>query len=185
VIELRGDGVLLRGFRPAEVDLAMDRMQSTPPVELDREARRERRERIERSGERGGWEIMLAVEAEGRLIGDVQGRCPRFAMPPGVWELGIELWDEADRGRGFGTQAVALLSSYLFDQEHAIRVQATTDVDNAPMRRVLEALGFGFEGVLRGFMPDAGGSPRDYAMYGLTHAAWGRNGQGNEWTRTS
>ena len=185
MIELRGDRVLLRGFRPDEIDLAMARMQSIPPAELDREARRERLERIERSGERGGWEIMLAVEAEGRLIGDVQGRCPRFAMPPGVWELGIELWDEADRGRGFGTQTVALLSSYLFEQERAIRVQATTDVDNAPMRGVLETLGFAFEGVLRGFMPDAGGPPRDYAMYGLTQAAWDRNDQRNRWTRTS
>ena len=56
MIELRGDRVLLRGFRPDEIDLAMARMQSIPPADLDREARRERRERIERSGERGGWE---------------------------------------------------------------------------------------------------------------------------------
>ncbi len=181
MIELRGDRVRLRGFHPDEVDLALERMQSIPPSELDREARQERRERIERSGERAGWEIMLAIEAEGRLVGDVQGRCPLFALPPGVWELGIELWDEADRGRGFGTQAVALLSAHLFDHEDAIRVQATTDVDNAPMRAVLGSLGFGFEGVLRGFMPAAGGPPRDYAMYGLTQAAWESNG----WTPTS
>jgi RimJ/RimL family protein N-acetyltransferase len=181
VIELRGDRVLLRGFRSEEVDLALDRMQSTPAVELDREVREERRERIERSGERAGSEIMLAIEAEGRLVGDVQGRSPRFALPPRVWELGIELWDEADRGRGFGTQTVALLAAHLFEHEDAIRVQATTDVDNAPMRGVLESLGFGFEGVLRGFMPAVGGSAFDYAMYGLTQADWERNG----WTRTS
>jgi RimJ/RimL family protein N-acetyltransferase len=113
---------------------------------------------------------MFAVEAEGRLVGDVQGRCLRFAMPPGVWELGIELWDAADRGRGIGRQTIALLSSHLFEREHAIRVQATTDVDNAAMRRVLEHLGFAFEGVLRGFMPAGSGPPRDYAMYGLTKA---------------
>lgn len=184
MIELRADRVLLRGFRPDEVDLAVERMQSIPPAELDRDTLRERRERIERSGERGGWEIMLAIEADGRLVGDVQGRCPRFALPPGVWELGIELWDAADRGRGFGTKAVALLSGFLFEREDAIRVQATTDVDNAAMRRLLEALGFGFEGVLRGFMPDAGGAPRDYAMYGLTEGAW-KNDTRDAWTRTS
>ena len=129
MIELRGDRVLLRGFRPDEFDLAMERMQSIPPSELDRETRRERRERIERSGERGGWEIMLAIEAGGRLVGDVQGRCPRLAMPPGVWELGIELWEVADRGRGVGTQTVALFSSYLFEHEDAIRVQAEEEVE--------------------------------------------------------
>jgi RimJ/RimL family protein N-acetyltransferase len=172
VIELRGERVVLRGFRPDEVDVALERMQSIPASELDRDTRRERRERIERSGERGGWEIMLAIESEGRLVGDVQGRCPRFAMPPGVWELGIELWDEADRGRGLGTQTIGLLSGYLFGHEGAIRVQATTDLDNAAMRGALERLGFAFEGVLHSYMPDLDGPPRDYAMYGLTEAAW-------------
>jgi RimJ/RimL family protein N-acetyltransferase len=38
------------------------------------------------------------------------------------------------------------------------------------MRRVLEHLGFAFEGVLRGFMPAGSGPPHDYAMYGLTKA---------------
>lgn len=171
--ELRGDHVLLRGFRADEVAVALDRMQTIPAVELDEEAARERRERLERSGARNGWEIMFAVEADGRLVGDVQGRCPRLAMPPGVWELGIELWDEADRGRGIGRETIALLSSHLFDGEDAIRVQATTDVDNDAMRRVLEALGFRFEGILRGFMPDPPGPPRDYAMYGVTRSDWG------------
>jgi RimJ/RimL family protein N-acetyltransferase len=177
VIELRGDHVFLRGFRPEEVAVALERMQTlsaTEPMnEVDEAATTERRERLERSGERNGWEIMLAVEADGRLVGDVQGRCPRFALPPGVWELGIELWDAADRGRGIGRETVALLSSHLFDREDAIRVQATTDVDNISMRRVLEVLGFDFEGILHGFMPDAAGPPRDYAMYGVTRGAWG------------
>jgi RimJ/RimL family protein N-acetyltransferase len=172
VIELRGDRVVLRGFRADEVDLALDRMQSVPAAELDAEERAERRERIERSGERAGWEILLAMEADGRLVGDVQARCPRFAMPRGVWELGIEVWEEVDRGRGVGTQTVVLLCAYLFEHEDAVRVQATTDVDNAAMRRALEHVGFGFEGVLRGFMPDPDGPPHDYAMYGLTRATW-------------
>ena len=175
MIELRGDRVILRGFRPDEVDVALDRMQSVPASDLDAQERRERRERIERSGERVDWEIMLAIEGDGRLVGDVQARCPRFALPRGVWELGIELWEAADRGRGLGRETVELLSSYLFEGEEAHRVQATTDVENTAMRGVLERLGFGFEGVLRGFMPDAGG-PRDYAMYGLTRAAWERDG---------
>jgi RimJ/RimL family protein N-acetyltransferase len=40
------------------------------------------------------------------------------------------------------------------------------------MRCVLEAEGFGYEGILRGYMPHADGTPRDYAMYGLTRADW-------------
>jgi RimJ/RimL family protein N-acetyltransferase len=110
-----------------------------------------------------------------------------MAMPPGVWELGVELWDEADRGRGYGREACALLAAHLFEAQGAIRVQATTDVDNAAMRRTLETLGFGYEGVLRGFMPQPEGGPRDYAMYAMTdedHRTITER-SGAPWTRTS
>ena len=179
---MTGD-VVLRGFRPEEIDVAMTRMSTIPAVELDEERRRERRQRLERSGSRNGWEVLFAIETDGRIVGDVQGRCPDNAMPPGVWEIGIELWDEADRGRGLGREAVRLLSSHLFRQEDAIRVQATTDLDNAAMRRALEAMRFVFEGVLRGFMPSPDGPARDYAMYGLTRDDW-ENAK-EPWTRTS
>jgi RimJ/RimL family protein N-acetyltransferase len=76
------------------------------------------------------------------------------------------------------------LSAHLFSEHEAIRVQATTDLDNAPMRGVLERLGFGFEGVLRGFMPSAEGPPLDYAMYGLTKADWLESVK-DTWIRTS
>jgi RimJ/RimL family protein N-acetyltransferase len=62
-------------------------------------------------------------------------------------------------------------------------VQATTDVDNGAMRRALEALGFWFEGVLRGFMPVPEGTPRDYAIYGLTKEDW--ENKRERWIRTS
>jgi RimJ/RimL family protein N-acetyltransferase len=183
VTRIQGSRVLLRGFRPDELDAAMARMQAIPATELDDERRRERRERLERSGGRNHWEVLFAIESEGRLVGDVQGRCSEHAMPPGVWELGIELWDEADRGRGLGSEAVALLCTYLFDEEAAIRVQATTDVENGGMRGALERLGFGHEGILRGFMPSPDGPPRDYAMYGMTRDDWETTR--NAWTRTS
>lgn len=183
--EIRGPRVLLRGFRPDEVDVAVTRTGGVSSWSAgdDAERGRRRRERIERSGSRTEWELLFAVEAGGRLVGDVQGRCSDHAMPPGVWEIGIELWDESDRGRGIGREAVALLSSHLFEHEDGIRVQATTDVDNEAMRRALEALGFWFEGVLRGFMPVADGAPRDYAIYGLTREDWETKRE--RWIRTS
>jgi RimJ/RimL family protein N-acetyltransferase len=183
VTRIQGSRVLLRGFRPDELDVAMARMQAIPATELDGERRRERRERLERSGGRNHWEVLFAIESEGRLVGDVQGRCSDRAFPPGVWELGIELWDETDRGRGFGREAISLLSGHLFGEEAAIRVQATTDVDNGAMRGALERLGFGFEGVLHSYMPSPDGPPRDYAMYAMTREDWETSR--DAWTRTS
>lgn len=178
--QVRGDRVVLRGFRPDEVDFAMRRMARGP---FDSELERRRRERLRRSGIRNDWEVLFAVETGGRLVGDIQGRCVDFAMPPGVWEIGIELWDEADRGRGLGREAVTLLAGYLFGEEDAIRIQATTDVGNVAMCRLLERLRFTREGVLRGFMPTTDGPPRDYTMYGITKDDWENVKDG--WTRTS
>lgn len=161
--KIHGERVILRPFRAEEFDRALGR----EPAE-DEERREVRRRRLALSGTRTAWEIMFAVEADGRLCGDIQARCSDQAMPPGVWEIGIDVWNEADRGRGLGSEAVMLLTGHLFAREGAHRVQATTDVDNAAMRRVLERCGFAFEGVLRGFMPVSDGPARDYAMYAIT-----------------
>ena len=173
--ELRGARVVLRGFRPEEIERARARMTAGPSTilvgdEAERAARF--RHRLERSGARNEWEVLFAIEAEGRLVGDCQARCSEQAMPPGVWEIGLEVWDGGDRGRGLGVEATRLFTSYLFEREGAIRVQVSTDVDNAAMRRLLDSLGFGFEGTLRGFMPSSDGGPRDYAMYGMTKQDW-------------
>lgn len=113
----------------------------------------------------------LAIEAEGRLIGDVQARHPPNAIPEGVFELGIEIYDSADHGKGYGKEAVRLLTDWLFTRAGAGRVQAGTAVGNVSMRKVLESLGFVFEGVMRGFM--AGESGReDFTLYGVTGPEW-------------
>lgn len=160
---IRGERVTLRPFRPEELEVAMAHAPAQTPEHLAAWRRR-----LALSGARTDWEILFAVEAEGRLVGDAQARCSEQAMPPGVWEIGLDLWDSADRGRGIGSEVVALLTRHLFAREGAHRVQATTDVENVPMRRALERCGFILEGVLRGFMPVADGPPRDHAMYGLT-----------------
>ena len=124
-------------------------------------------ERIDRSGEFDGTELLLGIQSDGRLVGEVQARQPRMGLPPGVFELGIDLFDVADRGQGIGRLALTQLLKRLFEQEGAHRVQLTTDVDNAAMRMLSERLGFGFEGVMRSFMPSTDG-PRDYAIYAMT-----------------
>lgn len=124
-------------------------------------------ERIERSGEFDGTELLLGIQVDGRLAGEVQARQPRMGLPPGVFEIGIDLFDVADRGHGVGSAALTQLVIRLFGDEGAHRVQLTTDVENEPMRAVSTRLGFRFEGVMRNFMPSADG-PRDYAIYAMT-----------------
>jgi RimJ/RimL family protein N-acetyltransferase len=114
----------------------------------------------------------LAIESNGRLIGDVQARMGAGQrLPRGVVELGVDLYDPEQRGKGYGAEAVALLTTWLLERGVADRVQASTAVGNRPMRRVLEKLGFTFEGVMRAFMP-VGTGREDFALYGVTKAEW-------------
>ncbi len=165
--------VVLRPFRADEVDALWARRQR----EISEGALggpRSRVEVAERVASSGTWSdtaagLLFAVESDGVLVGDIQARRSKWMLPSGVVELGIDLYEGSDRGRGIGRRAVAALTSRLFEAGETHRVQLSTDIDNAAMRRVAELLGFGFEGILRGFMPSAEG-PRDYAMYGMTEA---------------
>jgi RimJ/RimL family protein N-acetyltransferase len=130
-------------------------------------ARRKLAERVAQSGRFANGEILLGIVADGALAGEIQARQPEMGLPPGVFEIGIEVYDPATRGAGIGRRALAQFLRHLFEEEHAHRVQLTTDVDNAAMRRVSERLGFRLEGTLTGFMPTPDG-PRDYLMYAMT-----------------
>jgi RimJ/RimL family protein N-acetyltransferase len=171
-VTLQGGTVRLRAFRADEFDAVREaRARATPvpgaPSADDASSGDRLRERLDASGTLTAAEALFAIEAGGRLVGEIQARRADGFVPPGVYELGIEIYRGPDRSSGFGTEAVALLARWLFESAGAHRFQATTDVDNAPMRRVLERLGFPYEGVLRGFMPTVDG-PRDHAMYALT-----------------
>jgi RimJ/RimL family protein N-acetyltransferase len=165
-IRLERGAVVLRPLRTQDTDQVLG---SLMPWVTDGAAEREIREnlrgRVAASGTMTERELLLGIETEGRLVGDVQAR--HDGGPKGVFELGITIFDEADRGKGVGRQAVAAITSHLFAAEGAHRVQLTTDVANVAMRAVVERLGFGFEGVLRGFWPEPDGY-HDYAMYAIT-----------------
>ena len=168
---LAGARVTLRAYHDDEAPILVstwaDAEWFAPKGTSPRELAERVRERVKRSGSFTEGVIILAIESDGRLIGEVQARQPINGLPHGVFELGIEVFEHGDRGRGLGADAVVAISRHLFDDEGAHRVQLTTDVENAPMRRVAERLGFTFEGVLRSFMPETDG-PHDYAMYGFT-----------------
>jgi RimJ/RimL family protein N-acetyltransferase len=157
--------VSLRPFRIDELDLLAE-LYGRSAVFVGEPPDRERlRLRIARSGRLVEGRLDFAVDADGRLAGDVGARRPKEGLPPGVFELGIELFEEF-RGRGYGTAALEQLNERLFREHGAERVQASTAVWNAAMRRVLEKLGFVEEGVMRAYMPRPDGGRDDYVLYG-------------------
>jgi RimJ/RimL family protein N-acetyltransferase len=166
----------LRPLRPEDVDLlvAARAVGSSPNTAGEQQVRRRLARRVESSGRFHEGRLDFGIEVRGRLVGSIEARQPREGLPPGAYEIGISFFDAADRGRGLGTVAVRLFVEHLFSDPQTHRVQASTWVDNVPMRRVLEKLGFALEGVMRAFMPTAGGERHDYALYAVTRDDWER-----------
>jgi RimJ/RimL family protein N-acetyltransferase len=163
--------VRLRPLRLDEERLVWELRYASGVPGPDSPGHRERfRERLLRSGEFANGKLWLAVEVDGRVIGDIEARQPVDALPPGVYELGIALYPDS-HGKGFGSDATRVLTAYLFETMGAERVQAGTATWNAPMQRVLEKLGFQAEGTMRSFMP-AGPTRDDYVLYAATREEW-------------
>jgi RimJ/RimL family protein N-acetyltransferase len=90
----------------------------------------------------------VVIEAEGRMVGTMQF----YRSGAGIhgYELGYILHAEADRGRGYASEAVRLFSEFLFAERPAChRLQLVIETWNAASARLAEACGYEREGVLR------------------------------------
>ena len=181
IAELPAKLIRLRPFAAAEIDAAWKRLallDETAHPRLKPEDRRAApsgrfRRQIGRSGRLWRGCLDLAVDRRGRLVGQIQARSsPKQALPPDVFEIGVALYRQTDRGKGYGREAVDLLTTWLFEWGGAERVQASTAVGNAPMRSVLERLGFGLEGIMRGFGAMSDGTRVDGALYAVIRSDW-------------
>ena len=75
------------------------------------------------------------------------------------------------RGKGFCTEAVEIMVDYLFLSKNIVRVQAETNPLNVSSIRVLEKVGFRFEGVRRKVFFSQG-KYNDGSMYSVLREEW-------------
>ncbi len=173
-VEIQGPRLRLRALRADEIDAEWQAMVDSDPMavaELPDEARF--RARLQRSGQmHDGW-LDLAIDLGGESIGRIQTFVPPGRpLAPGVFEVGIGL-REHTRGKGYGREALALLTDWLFEHAAAERVEAPTDPANVAMRTVFQRVGWELVGTLN----EAG---RDWVMYAITRQQWAaRNGEGH------
>jgi RimJ/RimL family protein N-acetyltransferase len=110
---------------------------------------------------------------ERKAEGDVVGVVGHYRAHP-VLEY-IDVWyvlgDPQARGHGVGREAVGLLVDELFRTTSVERVGATCDVENVPSYRLVEGLGFRWEGTLRSALFHHG-RWHDVRVYGVTRAEW-------------
>ena len=165
-IVIRGSRLLLRALRPAEIDDQWRAMVNSDPIAIVRlpdEA--SFKARLRRSGQlEDGW-LDLAIDLDGAVIGRIQTFVPEGRrLAPGTFDIGIGL-DEAVRGKGYGREALALFTGWLFEHAGAQVVEAPTDPGNAPMRAVFGHVGWS----LAGTVTEHG---REWVMYRITRQEW-------------
>lgn len=92
-------------------------------------------------------EFIIAAAANERPIGDIdlfrideRNRC---AM------VGMGIWHAADRGHGYGLDALRTLVRWAFDHLNMHRIELSADPNNAPAVHIYEKCGFQREGISR------------------------------------
>jgi RimJ/RimL family protein N-acetyltransferase len=84
-------------------------------------------------------------------------------------ELSYHIYAPEHRGQGVATEAVKLLTGYLFHRMKHNRIRLIIHPDNLASRRVAEKCGYQYEGIARGAWFNKGQS-QDVAVYARVRA---------------
>ncbi|MBX3069112.1 MAG: GNAT family N-acetyltransferase [Thermomicrobiales bacterium] len=102
--------------------------------------------------ETGFWSkdegMLLIVDGQDMLLGQVEFF--RTLNYLDELELGYRLFSPAYAGRGIATEAVTLMTAYLFDRTKFNRIRLIIHPENAASLRIAEKCGYRHEGTARG-----------------------------------
>jgi len=172
-VELRTNRLLLRQFRPDDVD---DALAYRDDAEFSRYL-----PHIPQPFTRRDAEAYVAGN-----IADPWGQCPTFAVVFEGAEIGTVNFDvepahriamlgfaigRAHWGRGIGAEAVRAAIAWSFDAFALAKIWATTGARNARSQRLMEKLGMRLEGRLRSHEQARDGRT-DKLYFGLLRAEW-------------
>jgi RimJ/RimL family protein N-acetyltransferase len=165
-LRIQGSRLVLRPLGGAEIDEEWQAMVAADPMtiaELPDEA--SFKARLGWSGRmRDGW-LDLAVDLDGASIGRIQTFVPPHRpISPGTFVIGIALREHL-RGQGYGREALAIFTNWLFEHAAAEVVEAPTDPANVAMRTVFERVGWADVGTYNEFN-------REWVMYRIARQQW-------------
>jgi RimJ/RimL family protein N-acetyltransferase len=118
--------------------------------------------------EHGFWQqdegLLLMRSPDGEISGHIE-----FFKPVSYWdafELSYQLYGDRFAGKGYTTEAVQLLTDYLFATKKQHRIHLVIVPENAASRRIAEKCGYVLEGTVRGAFFNHGRN-NDVLLYSL------------------
>jgi len=109
-----------------------------------------------------GW--LLICNTQENIIGSI-GYFSNGAYVNG-YEIGFHIFKAEHRSKGYMTEALKIMSNYLFQNFETPRLQVMMDVDNIGCQKVAEKCHYRHEGTMRKCAFNRG-EHRDYKMYSL------------------
>jgi len=169
---IAGERVVLRAWERDDVQLRWEADQTADPTEMRLRDWHEpprslaaREQEFEAAiAEPDESAVALIIEAEGRAVGDIN--LFEIDVRNRRASIGLSIWRQEDRGRGYGTDAMRALLGWAFREYNLHRVELSVDPANAAAIRVYEKLGFAHEGRRRE-AHYTGGAFVDDVMMGL------------------
>jgi [ribosomal protein S5]-alanine N-acetyltransferase len=150
---LRGDQIRLRPVQERDLEALYSSMNNLVhrgaffPLGLHSESKFRRE-----FDEHGFWSkdegMLLVVDPDDEIVGEIEF-FPITNYLVG-YELSYLLFGEEHAGKGYATEAVQLLTGYLFARLRINRLQLNIHPDNEPSRRVATKAGYTLEGLMRG-----------------------------------
>jgi RimJ/RimL family protein N-acetyltransferase len=166
---LNGKNVTLRLIDESDIDLLWERHANIEdrgpyfPIGVMP------KNRFRRSFDEGGFwgenEGMLTINnREGEIIGHIEFF--KTVKYLDEFELSYQIYGAQNRGKGIATEAVQLLTKYLFERTKSNRIRLLIHTENKASVRVAEKAGYHFESITKGIWYNRGMN-HDLFVYAL------------------
>ncbi len=110
--------------------------------------------------------MLVMVSPNGEILGHVEFF--KTVNYLDEYELSYHVYSSESRGKGIASEAVTLLTRYLFESKRMNRIRLVIHPDNAASRRIAEKCGYTHEGTARGAWYNQG-RHQDVEIYAILH----------------
>lgn len=101
--------------------------------------------------ENGWWNAehgkMLITDKQGDIVGDISYF--KGILGCDGYEVGCNIFEKENRGKGYACEALTLFSAYLFELRPIHRLEVLIFDGNVPSRKIAEKCGYVYEGTMR------------------------------------